>query len=55
MSRTPAKFTQTELARAVNVAQKCGMAVEVDPDGTIRIVPVKTKPENSEPKRVWVT
>jgi hypothetical protein len=39
MSRRPAKITQADVARAIRAAQQCGAgAVEVKPDGTIRIV-----------------
>lgn len=41
MSRRPARCTQADLRRATAVAKEMGMAVEVAPDGTIRIVPAK--------------
>jgi hypothetical protein len=38
LSRTPAKFTQADVARSIRAAKKCGAgAVELRPDGTIRI------------------
>jgi len=39
MSRTAARFTQADLARAVRAAKSVGddMAVDLRPDGTIRI------------------
>jgi hypothetical protein len=49
MSRTPAKVTQADVARAIRAAQQCGaVRVRIEPDGTIRIV--ETAPEiDSEP------
>lgn len=35
----PAKVTQADIARAVRVAKEAGMCVEIEPDGTIRIIP----------------
>jgi hypothetical protein len=40
VSRRPATFTKVDLARALTVAREHGMTVEVQQDGTIRIVPV---------------
>jgi hypothetical protein len=38
MSRTPARFTQADVARAIRAAQQTGAgSVEVKPDGTISI------------------
>jgi hypothetical protein len=38
MSRTPARVTQADLARAIRAAKQAGAgSVRVDPDGTIRI------------------
>lgn len=38
MSRTPARFTQADLARSIRAAKQAGAgAVELLPDGTIRI------------------
>lgn len=41
MSRTAAKVTQADMARAIRAIQqtKANMAVEVGKDGTIRLVP----------------
>lgn len=40
MPRPPARFTKSELTRALEVAKAAGgWAVEVQPDGTIRVVP----------------
>jgi hypothetical protein len=40
VSRRPATFTKADLARALSVAREHGMTVEVQQDGTIRIIPV---------------
>lgn len=42
MSRRPARFTQADVARAIKAVEQTGarMAVEIGPDGTIRIVPI---------------
>lgn len=49
MSRTPAKFTQADIARALRAAAQCDLRVEIvlEPDGRIRIVPseVHTSPQ----------
>lgn len=42
MGRRAAAFTKLDLDRALSVAKKHDMTVEVAPDGTIRIVPVAT-------------
>jgi len=41
MSRTPAKFTQADIARALRAAAQCDLCVEIvlEPDGRIRIIP----------------
>lgn len=41
MSRRPARCTQADIRRAIQAAQKAGvpMAVEISPDGTIRLTP----------------
>jgi hypothetical protein len=41
MPRRPARFTQADITRAIKAVEQAGahMAVEVAPDGTIRIVP----------------
>lgn len=45
MSRTPARVTQADVARAIRAAQQTGAgAVEVLPDGTIRINLTGEKP-----------
>jgi hypothetical protein len=38
MSRTPARFTQADVARSIRAAKQAGAGVvELRPDGTIRI------------------
>jgi hypothetical protein len=38
MTRTPARFTQADVARSIRAAKQAGAAaVELRPDGTIRI------------------
>lgn len=56
MSRRPARCTQADIARAINAAKQTGvsMAVEITPDGTIRLTPApvidnQTKPDALEP------
>jgi hypothetical protein len=46
MSRTPARFTQADVARAIRAVEQTGarMAVEIDPSGTIRIIPYEPPP-----------
>ncbi|MDA9020238.1 hypothetical protein N9H60_03580 [Flavimaricola sp.] len=41
MSRTPAKFTQADISRALRAVNKCDIDAEVilEPDGRIRIAP----------------
>jgi len=44
MSRTPAKVTQADVARAIRAAQQCGAGkVRIAPDGTITIDPQPAK------------
>lgn len=61
MPRTPAKFTQMDVTRAVRAAQQCGAAgVEIKPDGTIlvllspqtTIVPGQNEPQVEPKKKV---
>jgi hypothetical protein len=44
MSKGPAKFKQSDVARAIRAIVQTGapMAVEISPDGTIRLVPSAT-------------
>jgi hypothetical protein len=37
MSRRPARFTEADIRRAAKVAKQLGLAVEIAPDGTIRL------------------
>ena len=41
MPRTPAKFTQADVARALRAIKQTGAAMELvlEPDGRIRIIP----------------
>jgi hypothetical protein len=43
MSRRPLRFKESDLRRALRAVQKSGahMAVEISPDGTIRMVPAQ--------------
>jgi hypothetical protein len=55
MSRTPARVTQADVARTIRAAQQCGAdAVEIKPDGTIRVVlspkTIPSEPPDIEPK-----
>lgn len=54
MSRTPARVTQADVARAIRAAKQTGAgAVEVLPDGTIRIqiapAAAPAEPETGDP------
>jgi len=42
MSRRPARVTQADIARALRAAEQVGarVAVEIDPSGVIRLVPI---------------
>ena len=53
MSRRPARFTEADVRRAAKVAKQLGLAVEITPDGTIRLAPatVTTPAEASRPER----
>lgn len=53
MSRRPATFTKADLSRAMKVARENGMTVEVQADGTIRIVPIQ-KEADAKPAKLWV-
>lgn len=49
MSRTPARVTQADIARALRAAQQTGAGqVRVMPDGTILIDPQAAKAEDSQ-------
>lgn len=45
MSRRPFRFKETELLRAMRAAQKAGpnWAVDILPDGTIRMAPARNE------------
>jgi hypothetical protein len=44
MSRTPARVTQADVARAIRAAQQCDAGkVRIEPDGTISIDPQPAK------------
>lgn len=49
MSRRPARVTQADIGRAIKAAAKAGphMAVEILPDGVIRIAPWAPKRQES--------
>jgi hypothetical protein len=53
MSRRAARCTQADIARALSAAKQAGvsMAVEIDPDGTIRLTPA---PGAAEAEKVGV-
>ena len=46
VSRRPARVTQADIARALRAAEQVGahVAVEISPDGTIRLVPSGAAP-----------
>jgi hypothetical protein len=54
MSKTAARFTLADVARAIRAAKEQGAAVvEILPDGTIRVIisgKDETKPEAAPPK-----
>lgn len=53
MSRTPAKVTQADVARAIRAAQQCDAGqVRIMPDGTILIDPQPAKKPPSQEKEV---
>jgi hypothetical protein len=53
MSRTPAKVTQADIARAIRAAQQTGAGrVRVLPDGTIQIEPQPQKPREPQDNEV---
>lgn len=58
MSRPPARFTESELKRALKAAREVGgdeMAVRVLSDGSIEIYRKVQQEEALAPKRRWVT
>lgn len=53
MSRTPARVTQADVARAIRAAQQCGAGrVRIMPDGTITIDPQPAKQREHDEKEV---
>lgn len=50
MSRRAAKFTEADAVRAIKAIKRTGenMAVEIAPDGTIRIIPVPETPAKTK-------
>lgn len=50
MSRRPARFTQSDLTKAIKAVEQAGanMAVEISRDGTMRIVPATPQPVKLE-------
>lgn len=50
VSRTPAKVTQADIARAIRAIEQTGanLAVEIARDGTIRLIPVESLPRHDE-------
>lgn len=53
MSRTAARITQADVARAIRAAQQCGAgAVKIMQDGTILIEPQPTKHREQVEKEV---
>lgn len=54
MPRTSARVTQADIARAIRAAQQVGapMAVDILPDGTIRLMPVQGPLPAPAPERM---
>lgn len=48
MSRRPARCTEADIRRAVKVADG-RMAVDILPDGTIRLIPIEALPAKQQP------
>ena len=52
MSRTPAKITKADVARALRAARQCGAAsIEIKPDGTIQVI-ITTEMQKPEIKMI---
>jgi hypothetical protein len=51
MSKRPSRCTEAEIRRATKVAKEMDMAVDILPDGTIRIVPAPLPPDSSLPEK----
>ena len=56
MPRRPARFTQADIARAIKAIVQTGvrMVLEIDLNGTIRLVPVETSERAPESPKVRV-
>lgn len=53
MSRTPARVTQADVARAIRAAQQCNAGrVRIMPDGTITIDPLPAKQREQDENEV---
>lgn len=52
MSRTPARCTQADIARAIRAVEQVGInsVVEVTRDGTIRIIPAVLAGKSEKPE-----
>ena len=48
MSRRPARFTEADIRRAAKVAKQLALAVEIAPDGTIRLTAPREERLTSE-------
>lgn len=57
MPRPPARFTETDLKRALKVAQEVDpqLLVRIRPDGALEIYRASDNPGEIAPKKVWVT
>lgn len=51
MSRRPARCTQADIKRAIAAAEQSGkpMAVDILPDGTIRLTPIRPQEARNVP------
>jgi hypothetical protein len=55
MSRTPAKNTQADIARALRAAKALGMTIEIMPNGTIKVIPCNQDDMPKEPPKVAIS
>lgn len=55
MSRRPARCTEADIRRAAKVAKEMGMAVDILPDGTIRIGERPPDSDAPAPHAKWTT
>lgn len=51
MSRRPARFTEADVRRAAKVAKQLCLAVEIAPDGTIRLTALREDRLTLQPAR----